>query len=95
MVIMKKFLLILVGLWALLAPQTASAQSDAPISEKDSLRIVKIATQTSRLHHEAATEVGFKMDHCHAITPACCSSASTTSTTSRKSPSSTITAAFT
>lgn len=67
MIIMKKFLLILAGLLALFAPQTASAQADVPISEKDSLRIVKIATQTSRLHYEAATEVGFKMDHCQAI----------------------------
>ena len=61
---MKKAFSTLVGLLPLLVPQTASAQSDALLSDKDSQRIMKIATQTSRLHYEAATEAGFKMDHC-------------------------------
>ena len=64
---MKTFLSVLVGLLGMLVPQMANAQSEIPIPEKDSLRIVNIATQVSRLHYEAATEVGFKMDHCQAM----------------------------
>lgn len=48
-------------------PQSAIAQSDTPIPEKDSLRIVKICTQLSKFHYEVATEIGFKMDGCQAL----------------------------